>query len=662
MGKVYRDTVVPIPAGAVCYSGKVFDGHGAGRNPCTVLIGYRKAETTMYPNENYKKLYFKDFAKYDSTGQPFLAATLYAGLYLLILAVAQKLGLYESIASTFGCVIANACMDYTMFLIAQKENATYLLPPFLSRKVSFTSSPLSKTWYSDYFGEEENEDRQQIVLDRHMKKCIEMGITSVYLCIDGCNVDCAAENNCLATKGDPKSGNKGATIVNFMWVVCAEGEYAGTPITYITNKGKFTDQKMVREAVVRLNEYHLKVKGIICDRGFCFTSVMKLLNAVGLPWVIMLTSNTLGYQTALEQFGTILTGFPTDYFVGEREFGIASSEKYQIFKEDETSAYVALLYKPEMAAKMGMNIVEQALDEYARITKNIKEGKRAAVAKEVKSYIEIHGSGKDRVVEFRQRLLEEDAALKGYAAIASSEALTAKEIVETYRLRQASERAYSAFKSQLGCNTLRVHDTISAKSKMFFEFIAAVIRTDIQLTCKQLKLDTNVMIENLDEVQYTLLNRAYKYSDVLSEPVCKLLNAYGVSETDMRGFEAEITRRYITLPDQGKSTTDIFSVFPWEPISSAKKAESSKEESKKEQAKSSESKIEQDVQEQEKPKRKRKPGGGRKKSNKPKPEPKKRGRKPGTRDSRPRVRRTKAQLAAALEQETQDKNPKKPQN
>ena len=675
MGKVYKGLIVPIPPWAHRHrDGKVFDGPGAGRNPNTVLIGYAVTENTMHPNENYKKFHYNEYIKYNTKTESYKFAVLYAGLYLLILGIAQKIGIYQSLASVFGCSIANACMDYSMFLIGSKLNATYLLPSYLKRMVTFTSGPLSDTWYSDYFNDDCNEDKQRIILDVYLKQCVEKGMTSVYLSIDGCNIDCASKSNINATQGDPKSGNKGATIVNFMWVVCAEGEYVGTPITYFVKKGKFLDSQMIREVVTYLKGFGVEVKGVICDRGFCFTDVMKLLEDTGIPYIIMLTSKTMGYNTALERYRDILQSRPLDLYIGNRKYGIATDDKIPIFQKEEVSAYVALFYSPEMADRISLNLIEDAFNEVARIEDNIKRGRRAAVDAKLKNYIEIFGNGKNRKVVFHKDILEEDAACKGYYALACSEPLTAMEIAKIYRMRQASERAYSAFKSQLGCDVLRVHSTESAISKMFFEFVAAIIRNEAQLMCKQLCVNTNELISDLDEVQYIYVNKGYKYTDVISDPVRQLLKAYGINENDMTDFSAEVTRRYVTLPDKNESTLDIFSEFPWKhhSYSTKEKSEQNKTAHEKQEEKNhSEALVQirnldkpQDHNTEEKPKRKRRPGGGRKKGSKNKktiereererlereaegyvePEKKKAGRPRGRKDSKPRVRRTKEQI------------------
>ena len=183
-------------------------------------------------------------------------------------------------------------------------------------------------------------------------------------------------------------------------------------------------------------------------------------------------------------------------------------------------------------------------------------------------------------------------------------------------------------------------------------------------------------IDDLDEVRYILNNGVYKYADVASESVLSLLNACGIPEAELRGFASEVTRRYITLPERNQATTDIFSEFPWKKSNSVHEqnqnnAEGKSEQKSENQNNSSDENVkakeeQSNVQNRESnpdhaatQKRKRRPGGGRKPKVKDEEtlrheeeERKNRvknkgGRPKGTKDSKPRVRRTKAEIEAA---------------
>ena len=57
--------------------------------------------------------------------------------------------------------------------------------------------------------------------------------------------------------------------------------------------------------------------------------------------------------------------------------------------------------------------------------------------------------------------------------------MSAKEALELYKSRDASEKLFRADKSYLGNKTLRVHTEEAAEVKIFIEFVALVIRNRI---------------------------------------------------------------------------------------------------------------------------------------------------------------------------------------
>ena len=77
--------------------------------------------------------------------------------------------------------------------------------------------------------------------------------------------------------------------------------------------------------------------------------------------------------------------------------------------------------------------------------------------------------------------------------------------IYVYGLRDISEKQYSILKSQLNGDTTRSHTDQGIKSRLAVCFIASIIRTEIELACKALDLDTNVMIRKLDRAYFAYM-------------------------------------------------------------------------------------------------------------------------------------------------------------
>ena len=70
--------------------------------------------------------------------------------------------------------------------------------------------------------------------------------------------------------------------------------------------------------------------------------------------------------------------------------------------------------------------------------------------------------------EERTQVISEELKLCGYFSIVTSERMTAKEAIDLYKSRDASEKLFRGDKSYLGNSCLRVHSDEAAKEKAKF--------------------------------------------------------------------------------------------------------------------------------------------------------------------------------------------------
>ena len=76
-------------------------------------------------------------------------------------------------------------------------------------------------------------------------------------------------------------------------------------------------------------------------------------------------------------------------------------------------------------------------------------------------------------------MIKRELQLCGYFCIVTSAKMTAKEAIDLYYSRDASEKLFRGDKSYLGNKSLRVYTDESADSKIFVEFIALIVRNRI---------------------------------------------------------------------------------------------------------------------------------------------------------------------------------------
>ena len=94
---------------------------------------------------------------------------------------------------------------------------------------------------------------------------------------------------------------------------------------------------------------------------------------------------------------------------------------------------------------------------------------------------------------------------KGFYALASSDMnMTAKEMDDTYNIRDVSEKQNSRVKTQLGSKALRGHSDGNNIARFLVSFVGSCIRNEFEKACGRLNLDVNKAIKELDHLLISL--------------------------------------------------------------------------------------------------------------------------------------------------------------
>lgn len=90
-----------------------------------------------------------------------------------------------------------------------------------------------------------------------------------------------------------------------------------------------------------------------------------------------------------------------------------------------------------------------------------------------------------KLAEENTSAVEKELSLAGYFAIVSSDNMTAREAIELYKSRDASEKLFRSDKSYLGNKSMRGHSDEALSSKVFIQFIALILRSRIYTALKE---------------------------------------------------------------------------------------------------------------------------------------------------------------------------------
>ena len=134
---------------------------------------------------------------------------------------------------------------------------------------------------------------------------------------------------------------------------------------------------------------------------------------------------------------------------------------------------------------------------------------------------------------------------KGFCALASSVKMSAREMNGIYHIRDSSETQYMICKTMLGFEVFRAHGTEGVETRELVCFIAAIIRNRFQIPCKNHGLKTCRVIEELDNKLFLILNSSGGYNLVnkLTDNQKLVLHEVGIQEADIPLVAGEICYR-----------------------------------------------------------------------------------------------------------------------
>ncbi|MBR3310648.1 MAG: hypothetical protein IKG15_02365 [Solobacterium sp.] len=503
-------------------------------------IGHAASETTMHPNELYKTMYPALWEMHYGD-EELREHSLSMGMYALMLGIVWDTGLYPILQDVYGPRSANAILDYAMFSIMDRSNTTQLFTERMKTEVLFSSQAYSDAWYSRFFKEEMSENLNHQFRMQWLNHCKKKDITNCWLSIDGSNNDCEVKKSDLPEQGEAKSHTH-SDIIGYMYAVNAKD---GRPITYFTYEGSVPDCKSFHRIAFFLSGADIETDGVILDRGFCTDDVIHTCLQCGFPFIIMMHSNFKGHTSMAESYGETIR-WNLDYAVtDEGLFGI--SEKTKLFLNSDTEAYVNLYFDGIRGSHQSVKLLAKIREEKRRLDHELSIGRNPEADSNMKKYITIQEEDGVKKAVYRYENWKKDMFAKGYFSIASYNDLGPEPTINIYHLRDASETQYGILKSQEGYDTTRVHSTPGIQNKFAVAFIAGIIRSEIQLACKELGLDTNEMIRKMDRIRLLLLSgEQYAYTKSHTVNQMKLLNHFGITEKHLEYFADEVNRRMNT--------------------------------------------------------------------------------------------------------------------
>lgn len=500
--------------------------------------------TRMTPNENFLK-YFPDAEIPEEIDRSDRSLYLNIGKYVILHKLIQDCKLKEILDEYMDEKDTGFLLDLACYSIIEENNAGQYYPDYAYEHALFTPDMkiYTDSKVSDFLHGLKPEQSVGFLNSWNKSKNKRQ---KIYLSYDSTNKNCQAGDIDLVEYGNAKV-DAGLPIFNYS-VACDSANR--TPLFYELYPGSLNDVSQLICMIDKAQGYGYRNIGFMLDRGYFSKKNLAYMDQNGYSFLIMVKGmkdfirgiieenqgsfeNGRGkYVDRYDVYGTTVKRFLCEGDTKKRNFHIYYSDGKAYSEKHETKQRIRRL-KKYLDSCVGKECVPfgPEIGKYFHLNYE-KDGKTLKLAEENTSAV------------------EKELSLAGYFAIVSSDNMTAREAIELYKSRDASEKLFRSDKSYLGNKSMRVHSDEALSSKVFIQFIALILRSRIYTALKEKsekmlkkpnyltvlaalkELEKIVMIRQLDGV--------YRLDHAVTATQKIILDAFGLNEGNVRYQAKEI--------------------------------------------------------------------------------------------------------------------------
>lgn len=513
----------------------------------------------MQPNENFLK-FFPDAELPEEKDRSLRSCGLRIGTWVVIRKIVNDYKLQDILERYISDKDTGLLLDLAAYSIIAEDNRAQHYPSYAYDHPLFTDGMriYSDSKVSDLLRSFESETIVSFLNEWNERRNHR---EKIYVSYDSTSKQCEAGDLRIVEKGHSKE-NEETDIFNY---AIAYDTRNREPLFYELYPGSINDISQFQCTVDKAVGYGYKNIGFVLDRGYFSRENINYLEDNEYSFIMMLKGKAdLVQKWILENKGTFETS---------RRHNIPAYAVYgktiekKLFASDERPRYVHLYHSTELEAHERSDIEKKINLLTAFLKSHINQFKEFGPG--VETYFELHydnspvkKKGKDKKQEQTSRkfvffeekmtVIELELNLSGYFCIITSDKMTAKEALEIYKGRDASEKLFLSDKTFLGNHCLRVGSDESASAKIFIEFIALIIRNRMynylkdaskEMPKKQNYMTVPAAIRELDKIEMSRqLDGIYRLDHAVTATQKTILKAFGLSDANIRYRAEEISR------------------------------------------------------------------------------------------------------------------------
>lgn len=501
--------------------------------PKRATIGKLSEEdrTMLQPNTNFLK-YFPDAELPEERNRTNRSSCLRVGAYLVIRKIMDDYHLPEILGRFFAEKELGLFLDLAAYSIITENNAAQYYPDYAYNHPLFT---LGMRQYSDAaisdFLKSVTAD-QSVGFLNDWNECRDHR-EKIYISYDSTNKNCQAGDIEMVEFGHAKV-DCGLPIFHYSVAYDVDNR---EPLFYEKYPGSINDVSQLQFMLDKAQGYGYKKIGFILDRGYFSESNIKYMDKCGYSFVIMVKGMAdFVNELILAHKGTFENKRVNNIY----DYGVYGiTIKKKLYASDKNDRYFHLYHSISKESSERTVIENRIYQMTSFMEKHSNESREFGSTFE--KYFYLHYDEVSKAFLFPEEktgIIEKELDLSGYFVIVTSEKMTAKEAIDLYKSRDASEKLFRGDKSYLGDKSMRVYSGESVSAKIFIEFVAMIVRcrlyTYLKDEMKKLDKRPNYMtvpaaLKELEKIEMVRqLDNVYRLDHAVTATQKAILKAFGM--------------------------------------------------------------------------------------------------------------------------------------
>jgi hypothetical protein len=498
----------------------------------------------MQPNENFLK-HFPDAELPAEKDRSLRSSCLRIGPYIVIRKILKDYGIPEMLECYFEEKDVGLFLDLAAYSIISENNAAQYYPDYAWGHPLFTDGMriYSDSKVSDFLSSMSTLQSAGFLNSWNAERNHR---ERIYFSYDSTNKSCQAGDIEMAEFGKSKTGSD-LPIFNYSVAYDTKNR---EPLFYETYPGSINDVSQLGFMVDKAHGFGYKKMGFILDRGYFSKANIDHMDECGYQFVIMVKGmSSFVNQLVLDHKGT----FEKKRINNISEYRVyGKTLKKKLYETDEEELYFHI-YHSFSKESAEIEVIESKIEQIARFLKKYS-GTDKEFGAGVEKYFELYYDEEKKRFLFpveKASAIESEIDLCGYFVIVTSEKMTAKDAINLYKSRDASEKLFRGDKSYLGNKSIRVYSDESAAAKIFIEFVALIVRNKIYTCLKdeanRLDKRPNFMtvpaaLRELGKIEMVRqLDNVYRLDHAVTATQKKILGAFGMDAAYVKHKANEIS-------------------------------------------------------------------------------------------------------------------------